>query len=231
MKTIGDLARLPPDLLLRRFGSMGPVLDDRARGIDPTPVGDGEAAKSVSHEHTFDRDTNDWEVIERTLLALSEGVAGRLRAGGVRPARSASRSATLASTRTPASGPCPSRPTRPMPSGTRPWSWPDPRCAASRCGCWAWRPRIWRSGSSCRCSGGSMTAGAEAAPGAWMRSGSGTAQGDHPGAAAREQRRGAVRARPPPRPGGPPRGPRLGRPSRRDQGRRVQLTARTVRPS
>lgn len=84
VRTIGDLVKLPPDLLQRRFGSMGPVLHDRARGIDPTPVSDGEAAKSVSHEHTFDRDTNDWEVIERTLLALSEGVAGRLRAGGVK---------------------------------------------------------------------------------------------------------------------------------------------------
>jgi DNA polymerase-4 len=84
VRTIGDLVKLPPDLLQRRFGSMGPVLHDRARGIDPTPVSDGEAAKSVSHEHTFDRDTNDWEVIERTLLALAEGVAGRLRAGGVK---------------------------------------------------------------------------------------------------------------------------------------------------
>ncbi len=84
VRTIGDLAMLPADLLQRRFGTMGPVLHDRARGVDPTPVGDGEAAKSVSHEHTFDRDTNDWEVIERTLLALCEGVAGRLRAGGVK---------------------------------------------------------------------------------------------------------------------------------------------------
>ena len=86
VKTIGDLVALPPDILRRRFGTMGPVLHDRARGIDPTPVGDGEAAKSVSHEHTFDRDTNDWDVIERTLLALSEGVSGRLRAGEVRAA-------------------------------------------------------------------------------------------------------------------------------------------------
>ena len=45
----------------------------------------GEAeAKSVSHEHTFDVDTSDADEIERTLLALSEGVAARLRAGGVR---------------------------------------------------------------------------------------------------------------------------------------------------
>ena len=40
-------------------------------------------AKSVSHEFTFDKDTNDWEVIERSLLALSEGVSGRLRKDGL----------------------------------------------------------------------------------------------------------------------------------------------------
>ena len=34
----------------------------------------------------LDRDTADRELIERTVLALSEGVASRLRAGGVRAA-------------------------------------------------------------------------------------------------------------------------------------------------
>ncbi len=82
--TIGDLARLDPALLVRRLGQHGGTLVDRARGIDPTPVGIDAAAKSVSHEHTFDVDTSDPEVIERTLLALAEGVASRLRAGGVR---------------------------------------------------------------------------------------------------------------------------------------------------
>ena len=42
--------------------------------------------KSVSHEHTFEHDTRDPEVIERSLLALSEGVASRLRIGGLRAA-------------------------------------------------------------------------------------------------------------------------------------------------
>ncbi|MEA2611359.1 MAG: polymerase, partial [Chloroflexota bacterium] len=39
---------------------------------------------SVGHEHTFDVDTSDPEVIERTLLAMADGVAGRLRSAGVR---------------------------------------------------------------------------------------------------------------------------------------------------
>ena len=84
VRTIGDLAALPEDLLARRFGRMGPVLAQRARGIDTSPVSGAEPARSVSHEHTFDVDTADPEVLERTLLALSEGVAARLRAGGVK---------------------------------------------------------------------------------------------------------------------------------------------------
>ena len=56
-RTIGDLAALPDDLLVRRFGKHGASLGDRARGIDADPVGDRDAAKSVGHEHTFDVDT------------------------------------------------------------------------------------------------------------------------------------------------------------------------------
>jgi DNA polymerase-4 len=84
VRTIGDLAALPVDVLVRRLGAHGAALHERAQGIDPSPVTPEVAAKSVSHEHTFDVDTADPEVIERTLLALAEGVAARLRAGHVR---------------------------------------------------------------------------------------------------------------------------------------------------
>jgi DNA polymerase-4 len=84
VRTIGDLAALPDDLLTRRFGRQGPLLALRARGIDPSPVSAADPARSVSHEHTFDIDTADPDVLERTLLALSEGVASRLRAGGMK---------------------------------------------------------------------------------------------------------------------------------------------------
>src|SRR5947208_16959500 len=69
VRTIGDLAALPDDLLTRRFGKHGASLGERARGIDRDPVGDRDAAKSVGHEHTFDVDTSDRETIERTILA------------------------------------------------------------------------------------------------------------------------------------------------------------------
>ena len=83
VKTIGDLAVLPRDVLVRRFGRHGGDLATRAQGVGDTVVGDHDAAKSVSQEHTYDVDTADWEVMEQTLLALSEGVGGRLRASDV----------------------------------------------------------------------------------------------------------------------------------------------------
>ena len=82
--TIGDLAALDRSALVRRFGKHGASLVDRAHGVDPDPVDDPDGAKSVGHEHTFDEDTSDPEVLERTLLAMSEGVSGRLRHAGLK---------------------------------------------------------------------------------------------------------------------------------------------------
>ena len=85
ISTIGELAALPLATLVRNLGENGATLHDRALGIDPDPVvGGGESAKSVSHETTFAVDVTDWAEIERTLLALSEGVSARLRTGGIR---------------------------------------------------------------------------------------------------------------------------------------------------
>ena len=84
VSTIGDLAALPEDALVRRFGKHGASLHARARGLDSDPVTDPEAAKSIGHEHTLDRDTSDPEAIESILLAMADGVSGRLRSAGVR---------------------------------------------------------------------------------------------------------------------------------------------------
>jgi DNA polymerase IV len=82
--TIGDLQVLDRSALVRRFGKHGASLVDRAHGLDPDPVDDPDAAKSVSHETTFDEDTSDPETLDRTLLAMSEGVSGRLRHAGLK---------------------------------------------------------------------------------------------------------------------------------------------------
>ncbi len=85
IRTIGELAALPVETLARALGDYGATLHDRALGIDEDPViGGGEAAKSVSHETTFAVDVTDPAEIERTLLALTEGVSARLRAAGLR---------------------------------------------------------------------------------------------------------------------------------------------------
>ncbi len=86
VRTIGDLAAIDPAVLERRFGRHGAALVDRALGIDADPVATGEPAKSIGHEHTFDVDTSDREVIERTILGMADGVAWRLRASGIRAA-------------------------------------------------------------------------------------------------------------------------------------------------
>ncbi|HET9680436.1 MAG TPA: DNA polymerase IV, partial [Candidatus Limnocylindrales bacterium] len=84
--TIGDLQVLDRAALVRRLGHHGAALIDRAHGLDPDPVDDPDRAKSIGHEHTFDEDTTDREVIERTLLAMAEGVSARLRDGHAKAA-------------------------------------------------------------------------------------------------------------------------------------------------
>jgi DNA polymerase-4 len=82
--TIGELAALDPAVLARRLGSHAATLVARAHGIDGgRVVGESDGAKSVGHEHTFDHDTTDQALIERTLLAMADGVAGRLRSNGM----------------------------------------------------------------------------------------------------------------------------------------------------
>jgi DNA polymerase-4 len=79
-RTIGDLARCEPATLDRRLGTHGHDLVQLARGIDDRPVTDGTAeAKSLGQEHTFDQDVADVERLRRTLLALADNVAHRLR--------------------------------------------------------------------------------------------------------------------------------------------------------
>jgi nucleotidyltransferase/DNA polymerase involved in DNA repair len=83
--TIGDLARLDPARLERRLGIHGHDLQRLARGDDDRDVAsEPEGAKSLGQEHTYDRDTADVARLRATLLSLADGVAGRLRAHGLR---------------------------------------------------------------------------------------------------------------------------------------------------
>jgi DNA polymerase-4 len=77
--TVGDLAKMAEAALLEHFGKTGPELHRRALGIDNSPVASSGVIKSISNEHTYDKDTREEAVILKSLRHLSESVGGRLR--------------------------------------------------------------------------------------------------------------------------------------------------------
>ena len=84
IKKVGDLAQLEESELEERFGKWGLALAGKARGEDAggwfdSEVGADTAAKSISHEHTYNEDTADTSQLEATLMRLSEMVGRRLR--------------------------------------------------------------------------------------------------------------------------------------------------------
>ncbi len=85
VRTIGDLAALGEETLDHKLGTHGHDLRHLARGLDDRPVvASADEAKSVGHEHTFSVDTASADVLRRTLLALCDQVARRLRHHGLR---------------------------------------------------------------------------------------------------------------------------------------------------
>jgi DNA polymerase IV len=81
---IGDLLKVEERVLIENFGKWGAALQGKARGEDAGAWFEGEVgeecqAKSISHEHTYGKDTADLGKIEPTLAHLSEKVGRRLR--------------------------------------------------------------------------------------------------------------------------------------------------------
>ncbi len=79
VRTVGDLARVPSHLLSLSFGEWGRMLAHAARGEDRRRVEPQQTVKSISRETTFPEDVTDPEVLESTLVALTEDVCRRLR--------------------------------------------------------------------------------------------------------------------------------------------------------
>ena len=75
IETIGDLARFDPAVLNEMFGVMGVQMHLMARGIDNSEVQQRTGVKSISHETTFEEDTDDSKTIFAALDALSDDVA------------------------------------------------------------------------------------------------------------------------------------------------------------
>jgi DNA polymerase-4 len=84
VRTVADLAGLPREDVLRRFGSSGAWIHDLAHGIDPRRVVPRREEKSLSIERTFEHDLADREELRLKLMEFSEELAWRLRAAGLR---------------------------------------------------------------------------------------------------------------------------------------------------
>ncbi len=83
VETIGALAALSDDALNPLLpGKLGPLLRDRARGIDPRGLETTSETVSISAEETFERDVADRERLHDELRRMSERVAERLAAAG-----------------------------------------------------------------------------------------------------------------------------------------------------
>ena len=81
--TIGDLAALPGDALVRHLGrSAGEHLAALAAGSDPRPVVPSAAAKSISVEETYERDLTDEDAVRSRLFELTNRLSHRLRRAG-----------------------------------------------------------------------------------------------------------------------------------------------------
>ena len=79
VETIGALAELADDELKRLLpGSVGRVLRDRARGIDPRPLELSTERISISVENTFERDVADRAQLHAELRRMADEVASHL---------------------------------------------------------------------------------------------------------------------------------------------------------
>jgi DNA polymerase IV (DinB-like DNA polymerase) len=74
IKTIGDLARYDPSVLVDKFGMLGTQLYLYAQGQDRSEVGFEGKVKSIGRNITFEKDTSDWELVLKVLYRLCEAV-------------------------------------------------------------------------------------------------------------------------------------------------------------
>jgi DNA polymerase-4 len=82
--TIGDLAELPEETVVRSLGqAQGRHLLALANGSDPRPVSPDLGAKSISVEETYDRDLEGVDLMTTALLAHAQRLADRLHRAGL----------------------------------------------------------------------------------------------------------------------------------------------------
>jgi DNA polymerase IV (DinB-like DNA polymerase) len=78
ISTIGQLAFADIQVLIARFGRSAVVMRDLARGIDRTGIQIRETSRSFSREMTYEQDTRDVSVLQRTLDGMAQELAETL---------------------------------------------------------------------------------------------------------------------------------------------------------
>lgn len=79
ISTINTLRSIPPGMLESLMGKNGTEIWRKANGIDPAPVVSYSEQKSISTEHTFDKDTTDIVMLGRLIVSMAEKLAYELR--------------------------------------------------------------------------------------------------------------------------------------------------------
>lgn len=77
--TIGDLSRVPPQVLAAKFGAAGVHLHRLSLGIDERRVEPAHEAKSMGREETFSEDLVAVDLLRKEVLSLAFSVARNLR--------------------------------------------------------------------------------------------------------------------------------------------------------
>ena len=79
ISTIYTLRNIPADMLEKLMGRNGLEIWKKANGIDSTPVISYSEQKSISTEHTFDKDTTDLHRLNQLLAGMVEKIAFEMR--------------------------------------------------------------------------------------------------------------------------------------------------------
>ena len=83
IRSVGDLASVGSEFLAKSFGLWGESLYRKSQGLETAHFEFHDEPQSISHETTFDNDTSDPELLQKTLGWLVQKVAHRLREHGM----------------------------------------------------------------------------------------------------------------------------------------------------
>lgn len=84
LRTAGDIAALPVEMLEATFGKHGRHLWELANGIDDRAVYSEYERKSFSEEVTFNSDVESDDFIEQTILGIADSLGRRVRRAAIK---------------------------------------------------------------------------------------------------------------------------------------------------